>query len=101
MDTNPHPRFGKHGNPKPHTLAQIADITAWTEAQTAPFTTMDAFRACTKLTTTYKASYPTTYNTLRELRDQGLLRQTNASSAHTHRYLHVSRIEDQEPGDAR
>jgi hypothetical protein len=104
MDTtNPHPRFGKHGAPKPSTLAQIADVTAWAEAQTTPFTTMEAFRACIKQATTYKASYATTYNTLRELRDRNLLRQVNAADAHTHLYLHVNQIQGQadEKGDGR
>ncbi|GLY54861.1 hypothetical protein [Lentzea sp. NBRC 102530] len=100
--TNPHPRFGKHGKPKPETLAQIADVTAWAAAQTTPFTTMEAFRACQQ-SNGYKASYATTYNTLRELRDQKLLHQVNAADAHTHLYLHIDQIEGQaaKAGDGR
>jgi hypothetical protein len=101
--TNPHPRFGKHGKPKTATLAQIADVTAWIEAQTTPFSTMEAFRACGAQATGYKATHAATYHTIRELRDQELLREMHAPGARTHLYLHVSQIKGQvdEKGDGR
>lgn len=92
---NPHPRFGKHGKPKPATLTQIADVTAWIEARTTPFTTMEAFRACAAQAAGYKATHAATYNTIRELRDQELLREVHAPGARIHLYLHVNQIEVQ------
>src|SRR5687768_12380423 len=89
-----HPRFGK--NPQPRTLLQIADLTAWIEAQTSPFTLMEAFRACSATATAYRASWSTTHKTTLELRDKGLLQQMNPKGSHTGLWLHVSQLKGQQ-----
>lgn len=88
-----HPRFGK--NPQPRTRMQIKDLTAWMEAQTRPFTLMEAFRACSAAATAYRASWSTTYKTALELRDKGLLQRVHPESTPPHLWLHVSQLNGQ------
>lgn len=62
-------RFG----PRPHrdTVQHIEDVVEWVEAQTVPFTNLQAHRAVKRL------SFYITYTTLRELRDHGLIRRVS------------------------
>lgn len=63
----PPSRFGP--NPQRDTVEHIELLVEWVEEQTRPFTNLQAHRAVKRL------SFNTTYLTLRELRDRGLLRR--------------------------
>jgi hypothetical protein len=72
-------RFGP--NPKRRTVEQIERVVEWVEEQTVPFTNHDAWRH------TGRGSYNTAYLALLELRDHGLLRQTNAPGSKPARWI--------------
>lgn len=65
----PPSRFGPR--PQRDTVEHIEGLVEWVEAQTIPFTNLQAHRAIKRL------SFHITYLTLRELRDHGLLRRVS------------------------
>lgn len=75
----PPSRFGP--NPKRRTVEQIERVVEWVEAQKTPFTNHEAWRR------TGRGSFNTTYKALLELRDHGLLRQTNALGSKPARWI--------------
>lgn len=75
----PPSRFGP--NPKRRTVEQIERVVEWVEAQTTPFTNHEAWRR------TGRGSFNTTYLTLLELRDHGLLRRTSLPHSKPARWI--------------
>ncbi len=94
-----HRRFGHQVQRR--TAAQIAEITRWIEAQATPFTTGDLHQAMHEFMRAghnRRASFSTTYNRLRELREEDLVRQVNHPDAHTPYWLHIRHLPGATPG---
>ena len=64
-------RFGER--PRPRTVQTIERVIEWVEAQTAPFTVSDAHKAVGGTPSVWS----TTYLTMRELRDKGLVKRVS------------------------